>query len=164
MELNYQEYLRILEKEYLCYYIRSKFYKKSKDLLYFDKVMVEKEKKIKDITLKNRLNSIFQDKERKDSFLASIILPNDYPNFFYNDKEKEFRKKDILNYYCIGVEYLFVFEKRPLIHLRKGKLNSVDFKNRTGIILIQFDNYISSEEVYLKNLIRIDLLNMLKFC
>jgi len=138
--LSYQDYLKVLEKEYLTYLIRSKFYQKEKDLHYFDKVMKEKEKRIKDISLKNRIVTIFSNNERKLTYLKLILPLTNYPKFLYNNKEGEFRKKDYFNYYKVGQEFQFVFEKRPHIHLKVGVLNEVNFQTNTGTLLLSTSN------------------------
>ncbi len=118
--------------------------------------MKEKEKRIKDISLKNRLPSIFTDSLRKENYLK-ILLPDGRLNFSYNNKEGEFKKKDQLNYYHLGEKFICLEPKRLITNM-VGILTYINFTTNISILDVSFSssNTISSEEVNIKYLVRED--------
>ena len=95
MKNNYQSspsesYLRLLEPEYVCLAIRYLIYPHKSSKLYYNRAMMDKEKKIKQIARQLDLDSFFTNGEWADEVMNNVI-PNDsdYPRFIYNHHLKK---------------------------------------------------------------------------
>jgi len=100
------EYLDALQAEYIQAELRRKIYPKPKDKKYWDKVLLHKEVKIRDIAGRNDLPCIFTDERVKKQYRSSIIRDTGIPNFFYKNLEDraEFEVKDFRYYFSCGSE------------------------------------------------------------
>lgn len=100
------EFYETLQMEYLVCELRRKIYPRDKDKKYYGKTALHKEKKIKDISERNHLPSIFNDETLKKSLMDRIFGEFGLPKFTYrNDEEKrELQPKDVYYYYNSGIE------------------------------------------------------------
>jgi len=100
------EYLEALQLEFIQTELRRKIYSKAKDKKFWEKVLVKKEAKIKDISSRNGLPSIFNNDAIKAQYRSKIFNETGIPNFFYkNDIDKyEFELKDFKYYFSSGSE------------------------------------------------------------
>jgi hypothetical protein len=101
------DFLDALQKEYLSTKIRSKVYRKQKDRKYYNKVLGLKRSKIEDISYRNGLPDIFNDKKTlvkyRDNFYNWGL-----PEFTYRDREHrhQYFKFDVINYFSNNAEVI----------------------------------------------------------
>lgn len=90
-------YLEALQVEYLISEIRRKIYPSPSDKRFYERVMLRKEDKIKDIATKNTLLSIFNSEIVRNEYIGKLYNVKGLPNF-----GKYQTKEDIINYYSIN--------------------------------------------------------------
>lgn len=105
-DLSIFEFYETLQKEYIVCELRKKIYPRDKDKRYYGKTAEFKESKIKDISERNQLPSIFNSESVKKDITGRVFSEFGMPNFMYrNNAEKlELKPKDIYYYYNEGVE------------------------------------------------------------
>ena len=126
--LSTYEYLQILQIEYIVAELRKKVYVKKKDRDFYKRVLEGKEKKIKDICLRNSLPSLFEDDTTKAEVYAEVYKAYGYPSFHYKNDEQiqEFKAKDFYYYYYKGAD----FRVKEGEEVKVGTLVSVDEENK----------------------------------
>lgn len=129
-EQNFKDFFESLQMEYIVAELRYKIYPENKQSNFCDRkqksldIMNEKKKRIIDIAIKNKMNTIFDDifigslclfdMENKTRLYSNIYTPYGLPNFIYRDDHQRsiLEKYDKLNYYTKGesfdVQYLGV--------------------------------------------------------
>lgn len=137
-DLSTYEYLQILQVEYIVAELRRKVYVKKKDKDFYKRVLTGKEKKIKDICLRNSLLSIFDCDETKAKCYKMVYMPSGYPSFHYknDDQVQEFKVKDFYYYYYKGSDFRVDVEGNIMI----GALSSVDEENNVAYIKLKGDS------------------------
>lgn len=149
------QYLDILQVEFIVAEFRKKIYHSVKSKSYYQEVMNFKKEKIEDISMKNGLPTIFNDKKVREEKYKSIYGNSfGFPNIPYREdvdpKAEELRSSDRYYYYSQGsevkVKYIeevvigtieevdFITEKIKIKLLDKEELISVDFKDVSRII------------------------------
>lgn len=100
------EFYETLQMEYLICELRRKIYPKDKDKSYYTKTGNHKEEKIRDISERNQLPSIFNNNGTRAEISARVFNEFGLPNFMYKNKDEadELKPKDIFYYYNEGVE------------------------------------------------------------
>lgn len=96
------DYLTILQKEYVQIELRKRIYTRDKDKEFFTRVLKHKGDKIKDISSRNNLYSIFDiDGHVKNQLRKDLVPEYGIPNFLYTDEEqrREFEEKDFKHYF-----------------------------------------------------------------
>lgn len=96
--LSVAEYYQQVQKEYLIADFRRKVYFSPKDKEYWKRVVAYKEKRIKDISERNGLKSILNDKEKYAELKSMLFDSKGKPKF-------ELTKDDVRNYYSVGNEF-----------------------------------------------------------
>jgi len=105
-DLTIHEYWEQLQLEYIVAELRRKIYPIVKDKNYYKRVLEQKKEKIDDISIRNHLDSIFEDNEYKQSMYSRIYNEQGLPNFIYRDEKMraQLEESDIINYYYEGSE------------------------------------------------------------
>ena len=149
--LSTYEYLQVLQLEYVVTELRKKVYIKRKDREFFKRVLVGKEKKIKDICLRNSLPSLFEDEDTKRRCYQEVYGEFGYPNFHYKNHEQveEFRVKDFYYYYSKDSDFKVKFNDG----IKIGILHSVDEANKVANIKVKGEEEI--KPFSLENIARI---------
>lgn len=96
--LSVAEYYQQVQKEYLIADFRRKVYFSPKDKEYWKRVVAYKEKRIKDISERNGLKSILNDKEKYAELKSMLFDAKGKPKF-------ELTQDDVRNYYSVGNEF-----------------------------------------------------------
>lgn len=130
--LSYLKYFEQLQLEYIIVELRKKIYPSVKDKQYYERVMKGKRDIIEDLSIRNSLKSIFNNKDKKIEKYKQIYNSIGYPNFFYKDEnDKEiFEMKDKKNYYMTGSDFRVNIEGKEKI----GVLKTVSFATQTAEI------------------------------
>lgn len=128
--LSIVDYLDQLQKEFVSAEIRFKVSKTESDKEYFRTIMKHKETKIIDIANRNKIKSIFSDKEIKDTFY-NTILDFGLPKYEYRDEYQKQRliNKDRKNYFNQGSDVKINIGETILV----GKIKNVDFNNSVAL-------------------------------
>lgn len=155
--ISINQLFEILQQEYIVCEIRSKIYPvtvTTKEKIvdgnlvssqivehqkYWKDLMQKKKQKILDISQRNHLFSIFDDKRVKSDFDKKIIPEMGYPNFIYKDDRQRLlqEKWDRHNYYSPKSE-VKVYDQEGKIVI--GYIETVDFAK--GIVRINIDSLI----------------------
>lgn len=101
-DISILEYFNVLQSEYIYFELRSKIYPAAKDKNYFRKVMEFKESKIRDISGKNNLISIFDSEHKMNDFRKMFFDSNGMP--------KRLGKRDWYFYYKIDSDFSYMGE------------------------------------------------------
>ena len=133
--LSTYDYLQILQVEYIVAELRKKVYVKKKDKDFYKRVLDGKEKKIKDICLRNSLPSIFEDSRVKSECYSHVYPTVGYPDFHYKNDEQvqEFKAKDFYYYFYKGADFRLIEEGVTKV----GTLVSVDEENQIAYIKLK---------------------------
>lgn len=133
--LSYYKYFEQLQLEYIIAEFRKKVYPSTKDKQYYERVMQGKKNIVEDISIRNSLKSIFNDREAKIEKYGQIFNKIGYPNLIYRDeKEKElFAPKDKTFYYMTGSEFKINIGGEEKI----GVLIFASFKTNTATVQIE---------------------------
>jgi len=104
-QLSIYEYYNQLQLEYLSAEIRSKIYKNESDVKYWQTIMAHKRNKILDIALRNKLQSIFDSKEKYNELISQILVWG-IPKLQYRDivQERRLKKRDLYHYFKPGTD------------------------------------------------------------
>lgn len=104
-KLSLYEYFEALQYEYLIAELRYKIYTRTKDKNYWLRVMEGKKVRIKDISDRNHLPTIFSDEEMKRDF-EFVIYKKNIPNFFYKNDEQRLQQEfsDLLHFFKKGID------------------------------------------------------------
>ena len=131
--LSTYSYLQALQLEYIVAELRRKIYVKKKDKDFYNRVLIGKEKKIKDICLRNSLPSIFSSDDEKANYYSQIYNEFGYPDFCYRNDEQvqEYKAKDFYYYYYKDSD--FKVNEEGVVKI--GSLVQVDEEN--GIVHIK---------------------------
>lgn len=98
--LSVAEYFLVIQKEYLIAEFRKKIYFSPKDKRYYQRVMNFKSEKIKDISKRNRLDSIFNNESKMNEVREELFDKLGNPRF-------EMTPLDLENYYATGNEFSY---------------------------------------------------------
>lgn len=98
--LSTAEYFLVVQKEYLIAEFRKKIYYNPKDKAYYQRVMDFKAEKIRDISKRNRLDSIFNNSSKLEELRNELFDKLGKPKF-------ELTPLDVENYYATGNEFSF---------------------------------------------------------
>lgn len=130
--LSYLKYFEQLQLEYIIVELRKKIYPSLKDKQYYERVMKGKKDIIEDLTIRNSLKSIFNDKEKRIEKYRQIYNKVGYPNFIYKDeRDREmFEIKDKKNYYMSGSDFKITIGEKE----KFGILKTVSFLTQTAEI------------------------------
>ena len=133
--LSTYEYLQVLQIEYIVAELRKKIYVKKKDKDFYRRVLEGKEKKIKDICLRNSLPSLFEDEDSKALCYIEVYSTLWYPEFHYKNDEQvqEYKAKDFYYYYYKGSDFRVDIEGQ----VKVGTLVSVDEENMVAYIKLK---------------------------
>lgn len=119
------DYLDRLQLEYIVISLRKRIYTKPRDQRYFEKVLAGKKRNIVDISDRNLLPHIFNDKVVRKSYEDKVFSPIGFPNFHYDKmreaQAEEFQVKDHKYYYGEGCDVRVNANKG----VRVAKLKSV---------------------------------------
>jgi len=122
-----QNFLDILQKEYLVFSMRKGFYPSESDKRFFTTLLGFKKAKIFDLGSKLQQLTIFTSDEVLAYYVSIISLDFTFPNFFYIPQtEKEYGKKDLIYYYKVGAKFDFAHKGSLVIK----DLHLVDIKNK----------------------------------
>lgn len=98
-DLSLVEYLEQLQKEYVYFEFKKKIYPNPEDVQHFQNVMDAKENKIRDISERNRLETIFTSEEKLDFLRRDFFKENGLP--------KRLGKRDWYFYYQLNGDFNF---------------------------------------------------------
>ena len=98
--LSVAAYFSVIQKEYFIAEFRRKIYYSPKDKSYYQRVMNHKAEKIRDISSRNHLDSIFSNPEKRNAVKAELFDEMGRPKF-------QMTKTDIDNYYSVGNEFSY---------------------------------------------------------
>ncbi len=135
--LSVAEYYSVIQREYLIAEFRKKIYYNPKDKSYYQRVMSHKEGKIRDISERNHLDSIFTNPRLMLEVRKELFDQNGRPTF-------EMTPTDIQNYYCVGNEFAY-----------KGEIWILDCVNSDDTLIIYSPEYKRSEVVKKDDVCRI---------
>lgn len=109
-------YLECLQLEYITCELRKKVYFKKKDKSFYQRTMDRKREKIKDISERNLLQTIFSDDSVRVELYAKIYKDHGFPDFAYNNELDiiEFAQKDKDYYYSEGAEVRVLMEDQRI--------------------------------------------------
>jgi len=114
--LSLLEFLECLIREYMVADLRRKIYPKRSDKLYWGKVCEWKEDKIKDITERNNMPNIFDDKDTQKKYRDLYYPKNKAPLLLLC-------KKDLVHYYYTDTDVIVENGKG----IRYGTILHTDF-------------------------------------
>lgn len=114
-KLSLAEYFVVVQKEYLISEFKRKIYSCMNDKRYYSKVMSYKEEKIADISSRNNLKNIFNDKQTLKSIKSELFDCNGQPLFYLNED-------DLNAYYTIGVDFNYNGEICKLIDVKDNEI------------------------------------------
>lgn len=131
--LSTYNYLQVLQLEYIVAELRRKIYVKKKDKDFYSRVLVGKEKKIRDICLRNSLPSLFTSDEEKSNYYGQVYSKFGYPDFCYRNDEQvqEHKAKDFYYYFYKDSD----FKVNEEGNIKIGTLISVD--EESGVVHIK---------------------------
>ena len=115
--LSLLEYLECLIREYMTAELRRKIYTKKSDKLYWGKVCEWKEEKIRDITERNHMPNIFDDKELRKEYYTKYYPTNKVPLLLAC-------KKDLAYYFNCNADVLAHYGRG----IRQGTIVDADFE------------------------------------
>ena len=98
--LTVAEYFNAIQREYLIADFKRKIYANSKDRSYYSKVANFKNEKITDISERNCLKSVLNDKDVLKEFRNLLFSESGAPLFYMNEI-------DLRNYYTIDCEFSY---------------------------------------------------------
>lgn len=98
--LSVAEYYSVIQQEYLIAEFRKKIYYNPKDKNYYHRVMTHKEEKIRDISERNHLDSIFTNPDLMTEIRGSLFDYRGRPKF-------DMTPTDVQNYYAPGNEFSY---------------------------------------------------------
>lgn len=126
----------VLQEEFIVCELRIKIYPMQKHKDYWIDLSQKKKEKILDISKRNFLPSIFDDKRIKQDFERRIIPDIGYPKFLYKDATQRLiqEKWDLHNYYTRGSEVKVMDDTGRILN---GSIISVNLNNRTARIQIK---------------------------
>lgn len=107
------EYFQKLQLEYIVTQLRLRIYRAKTDKEFYARALQGKKLKIEEIGIKNRIPTIFTDKDLFESFEKKIYRDGTYPLFYYRDAEHKIVQEplDLLFYYYRGTEVRFLEEE-----------------------------------------------------
>lgn len=134
-DLSVLQLFEILQEEYIVCELRAIIYPLQKHKDYWKETMEKKKEKIVDISRRNSLPCIFDDKRIKEDYQRKVIPEVGYPKFLYRDSNQQLiqEKWDLHNYYSQGTE-VKVFNDGGIEE--KGIIVSVNFNRREASIKI----------------------------
>lgn len=105
-DLSIYNYLEMLQKEYFIAYLRHKIYHNEADKKYWARVMGFKKDRIRNLSFRNGLPTIFSDSKMHFDLYKQTVLTKGLPNFLYVDENNrlDLERRDILSYYSRGNE------------------------------------------------------------
>ena len=98
--LTVAEYFNAIQREYLIADFKRKIYANSKDRSYYSKVANFKREKITDISERNCLKSVLNDKDVLKEFRNLLFSESGAPLFYMNEI-------DLRNYYTVDCEFSY---------------------------------------------------------
>jgi len=118
-DLSVLELFEKLQEEYYINQIRKKIYPVLKDKRYYERVMGHKEEKIRDISDKNKLDSIFTSSEVEKEFRNKVYPDMGPPTF------RGSNVTDVENYYMMNSDVRVTIDGENKI----GKIDHCDLDN-----------------------------------
>lgn len=145
-DLSVYELFKKLQEEYVVCIIRTKIYPIRKHKDYWNKLAKKKKEKIEDISLRNRIPSMFYNENNDDwasreecerverKIENEVYNENGMPNFYYPNvnKEEQQRYWDEYNYYYPNSEVRVEIDGK----IRVGKIERTDIENKITTINI----------------------------
>ena len=126
--LNIADYLFELQREYFECEIRAKIYHKQKDKAYYRRCQEGKKTIIDNIAFKNKLPTIFNDKDTELKFI-NLVYPSEIGGMAHFKNETE---DDIINYYSIN---------NPCrVEKQTGIIKHIDFKKKIVSVYFKDDS------------------------
>lgn len=127
--LSVAEYYSVIQQEYLIAEFRKKIYYNPKDKNYYQRVMSHKEDKIRDISVRNRLESIFTNPDLMTEMRGNLFDCWGRPKF-------NMTPTDIQNYYSPGNEFSY-----------KGEIWTLDQVNEDNTLTLYSTKHQRYEKV-----------------
>jgi hypothetical protein len=121
-KITFKEFYECLQREYIVALIRGQIYLHKKDKDYYNlRESVKKKQTIVEISSRNNLPSIFNDKLVKERFLSEMLSEWGLPHFVYRSSTDRLqrRPKDVINYFQKG---LGVLVKMPNGETQEGRI------------------------------------------
>ena len=136
-DLSVYQLFEILQEEFIVCELRVKIYPIHVHKEYWKETSLKKKDKILDISKRNSLPSIFDDKRIKESFEKRVINEIGLPNFLYKDEQQRERQEkwDIHNYYMVGKEVRITTPDGSIVI---GNIDKVDFDKK--LVSININN------------------------
>ncbi len=108
-KLTIKELFDIFQLEYVCAMLRYTISKRNKDKIFWNKIMLYKEKHIKDISIKNNFYSIFDDEKILEQYKKKIVPDFGIPNFIYRDEKNKIEQQewDFTNFYTANTQVVY---------------------------------------------------------
>lgn len=129
------EYLHHLSKEWWINDFRSKIYPKIKDKEYYKKVRELKKQRIIEISNRNDIPCIFDNKQMMNELVNSFIVRGGFPIF------DGLKNDDLINYYLPNNDCrIYMGGKVVLL----GKIKGFDIKTNQVLVQLQGENDIKS--------------------
>lgn len=127
--LDIDQFLTVLQKEYLLAELRTKIYTKPRDKKYHSCIMMYKKTKIEDICRRYNLISIFTDKQLYYKLYREVIPCTGYPQWMYRDEvqRKRMEEQDKDYFFCVGVPVLGIKGERVVGGVIEKKLDNGNF-------------------------------------
>lgn len=135
--LSVAEYYSVIQQEYLIAEFRKKIYYNPKDKNYYQRMMSHKEDKIRDISGRNRLDSIFTNPDLMMEIRGNLFDRWGRPKF-------NMTPTDVQNYYSPGNEFSY-----------KGEIWTLDQVNDDNTLTIYSTKYQRYERVKKDEICRI---------
>lgn len=135
--LSVAEYYSVIQQEYLIAEFRKKIYYNPKDKNYYQRVMSHKEDKIRDISGRNHLDSIFTNPDLMTEIRGNLFDRWGRPKF-------NMTPQDVQNYYSPGNEFSY-----------KGEIWTLDQVNEDNTLTIYSTKYQRYERVKKDEICRI---------
>lgn len=138
------EYLDSLQLEYVVADLRSKIYCRQTDKIFWSGIKEFKKQKINELSSRNLLPNIFNDRDILKGIEERVYVGLDYPNFFYNPGDKGIEKRrywDLYNYYRENVEVRFLYYN----DMQVGYIHKYEIGEPTAIVRLRNDSSIHLE-------------------
>lgn len=154
--LSPHDYLEVLQREYIVAELRKKIYPSKGDREFWIKIMGYKQEKIDDISVRNNLPTMFNNKKEKERLYRDVYNESGYPNFKYRDHERiakddrlSLPESDFINYYLVDSEVKVVEDDQVKI----GFIKMVDLDSE--VATIKFKNTGLTQEVNFQEITRV---------
>lgn len=115
-DISLVDYYHNLQLEFVSYFVRAKTYRKDY-VEFYNKICEGKRDKIKNISSRNNLPSIFDNEDLKNQCVSKFLNNMGLPNFLYKNAEvqKKMECWDKFNYFSKGVSVKVVISGRVIL-------------------------------------------------